>query len=64
MLDGEEMPNWISGCRIKKYSIPLMQTELDRLHKAEWRQEKRKLVTDIAQEEARERANKRRMRVS
>ena len=61
-LDGEEMPNWISGCRIKKYNIPLTQTELDRLHKAKWRQEKRKLVAEMAQEEARERVNKRRMR--
>lgn len=24
---GDEMPNWISGCRIKKYNVPLMQAE-------------------------------------
>ena len=57
-LDGEEMPNWISGCRIKKYLSPLTQQELNRLHKAKWRQEKKKLVAEMAQEEARERAQK------
>ena len=58
-LGGEEMLNWISGCRIKKFHVPLTQEELDRLHKAKWRQQKRKLVAEMAQEEAKERARKR-----
>ena len=57
-LDGEEMANWISGCRIKKYNTPLTTLELERLHKARWRQEKQKLVAEMAQEEAQERARK------
>ena len=52
-LDLEEMPNWISGCRIKKYYQPLTEQELDRLHKAKWRYEKRQLVAQKAQQEAR-----------
>ena len=51
-LNGEEMTNWINGCRIKKYNKPLSTKELERLHKARWRQEKQKLVTEMAQEEA------------
>ena len=51
-LDGEEMVNWISGCQIKKYNTPLTTLELERLHKARWRHEKRKLVAEMAQEEA------------
>ena len=51
-LDGEEMANWISGCRIKKYNIPLTTSELERLHKARWRQKKQKLIAEMAQEEA------------
>ena len=35
-LEGEEMPNWISGCRIKKYNKPLTQHELNMLHQAKW----------------------------
>ena len=58
-LDGEEMANWTSGCRIKKYSTPLTTEELEHLHKARWRQEKQKLVAKMAQEEAQERARKR-----
>ena len=50
-LDGEEMANWISGCQIKKYNTPLTTLELECLHKAWWRQEKQKLVAEMAQEE-------------
>ena len=57
-LDGEEMANWISGCQIKKYSTPLTTLELEHLHKVRWRQEKQKLVAEMAQEEAQERARK------
>ena len=52
------MANWISGCGIKKYNTPLTIEELERLHKARWRQEKKKLVAEMAQEEAWERARK------
>ena len=55
-LDGEEMPNWINGCRIKKYTTPLTTKQLDRLHKAKWQREKQKLVAEMAQEEAWQRA--------
>ena len=51
-LDGEKMANWINGCRIKKYNTPLTTKELERLYKARWRQEKKKLVAKMAQEEA------------
>ena len=51
-LDGQEMPNWISGCRIKKYTMPLTTEQLNRLHKAKWRIEKKKLVAQMAQKEA------------
>ena len=43
MLDKEEMPNWINGCRIKKYTTPLTAEQLNRLHKAKWRTEKQNL---------------------
>ena len=36
-LDGEEMPKWINGCRIKKSYTPLAQLELQRLHNAKGR---------------------------
>ena len=31
-LDGEQMPSWISGCRLKKYHEPLTADMLARLH--------------------------------
>ena len=33
-LDGETMSNWISGCRIKKYELPLTNEMLERMHEA------------------------------
>ena len=57
-LDKEKMANWISGCRVKKYNAPLTTEELEHFHKARWRQEKKKLVAEMAQEEAREWARK------
>ena len=50
-LEGEEMPNWISGCRIKKYHRPLTQNELNLLHQAKWKEQKQTEI-DLAQEEA------------
>lgn len=52
-LDGEKMPNGISGCRIKNYTMALTTEQLNRLHKAKWHAEKHKLVAEMAQEEAR-----------
>ena len=57
-LDGEEMPNWINGYRVKKYYTLLNIEELECLHKAKWRQEKHRLVAKRAKEEAREQARK------
>ena len=53
------MADWISGCHIMKYNLPLTFEELEQLHKARWRKENRKLVTKMAQEEAKERAKER-----
>ena len=52
------MLNWLSGCRIKKYHVPLTTEQLERLHHAKWRHEKKKLVVKMAQEEAKLRAQK------
>ena len=59
-LDCKEMPNWISGYRVKKYYPFLTTKELECLQKAKWRREKRKLVAKIAREEAREQTKKQR----
>ena len=53
-VDDEEMPNWISGCCVKKYYTQLTTEELERLHKAKCRQEKHQVVAKSAREEARE----------
>ena len=31
-LDGEEMPNWISGCRMKLYERLVNKKQLDKIH--------------------------------
>ncbi|MCO5577836.1 hypothetical protein L7F22_049587 [Adiantum nelumboides] len=37
-LEGEEMLNWISGCRLKKYHLPLTTEMLAKIHSAkEWK---------------------------
>lgn len=33
-LDGDKMPSWISGCRVKKYHEPLTAKMLARMHAA------------------------------
>ena len=38
-LDGEIMSNWISGCRLKKYQLPLTNEMLERMHAAKNRKE-------------------------
>ena len=39
-LEGEQMPTWISGCRVKKYLAPLTMEILKRLHQAKERKNK------------------------
>ena len=55
-VDGEEMPNWLSGCRIKKYHTPLTTEQLEKLHQAKWQKAKKCLMIEMAQEEAKLRA--------
>ncbi|MCO5551444.1 hypothetical protein L7F22_004947 [Adiantum nelumboides] len=52
-LDGEPMANWISGCRLKKYNLPLTNELLERMHAAKQRRIKRQQIIDEVQEEAR-----------
>ncbi|MCO5607683.1 hypothetical protein L7F22_061881 [Adiantum nelumboides] len=58
-LDGEPMANWISGCRLKKYHLPLTHELLERMHAAKQRKIKRQQIIDEAQEEAKIRVLKR-----
>ncbi|WP_176691493.1 DDE-type integrase/transposase/recombinase, partial [Enterobacter cloacae complex sp. GF14B] len=60
-LDGEEMPNWISGCRVKKYLLPLTQDMLLKIHQEKLRVQKKKMIVEEAQAEAKERMEKRRL---
>eukprot|EP00250_Pteridium_aquilinum_P030065 c40593_g1_i1 orf=3-197(-) len=39
-LDGQEMSNWISGYRLKKYHLPLTPEMLEREHAAKQRHTK------------------------
>ncbi|RYA70906.1 hypothetical protein DD595_25390, partial [Enterobacter cloacae complex sp. 4DZ3-17B2] len=60
-LDGEEMPNWISGCRVKKYLLPLTQDLLLKIHQEKLRVQKKKKIVEEAKAEAKERMEKRRL---
>ena len=51
-LDGEEMPNWISGCRVKKYFEPLTTEMLQRMHAAKGRALNKKKMIEDAQRES------------
>ena len=42
-LEGEEMPNWINGCRINQYKKPLTQEQLDKIHQSKWRKAKKEV---------------------
>ena len=55
-LDGEQMPNFINGSRIKKYEEPLTEDILLRLHSARTLKEGQALLKKQAQDEARARA--------
>ena len=54
MLDGEEMPNWISGCCIKKYEEPLITNMLERMDNKEKRRAVVHVDRDRAQAEAKD----------
>ncbi|MCO5585801.1 hypothetical protein L7F22_039737 [Adiantum nelumboides] len=58
-LDGHEMPNWISGYRLKKYHLPLSQELLEHVHATKERKRTADQNIQKAQEEAKERAAKR-----
>ena len=49
------MPNWISGCRLKKYYTPLTQEQLKTLHDAKWRKRNNQLKAKMAREESKQR---------
>ncbi|MCO5612383.1 hypothetical protein L7F22_066650 [Adiantum nelumboides] len=58
-LDGEPMANWISGCRLKKYYLPLTNKLLEKMHAAKQRRIKKQQIIEEAQQEARIRVHKR-----
>ncbi|MCO5609014.1 hypothetical protein L7F22_063234 [Adiantum nelumboides] len=62
-LEREEMPNWISGCRLKKYHLPLTINMLAKIHSAKERKNKLKEIKAEAQEEARIRILKRKQKL-
>ena len=53
------MPNWISGCHLKKYYTPLTQEQLKMLHGAKWRKRNNQLKAKMAREEAKQRERNR-----
>ena len=55
------MPNWISGCGIKKYNKPLTQDEVNMLHQAKQRKEQKQIEIELSQEEAKLRAQKQKL---
>ena len=54
-LEGEEMPNWISEYRLKKYYTPLTKEQMKTLHEAKWRKQNNQWKAKLAREEARQR---------
>ena len=52
------MSNWISGCRLKKYHLPLTNEMLERMHAAKSKKEAAALQKQQAQDKARERIKK------
>ena len=58
-LEGGEMPNWISGCRIKKYEEPRTQEMLQKIHNAKALEKEQKRVIKEAKDEAQVRILKR-----
>ena len=58
-LEEEEMPNWISGCWLKKCYTSLTQAQLKMLHEAKWRKQNNQLKAKMAREEAEKRERNR-----
>ena len=54
-LDGEQMPNWISGYQVKKYLRPLTIEMLERIHKAKERAQASLQLKQAAQQESKQR---------
>ncbi|MCO5578912.1 hypothetical protein L7F22_032761 [Adiantum nelumboides] len=61
-LEGEEMPNWISGCRLKKYLLPLTSDMLAKILSAKEQKKKVEETKANAQEEAKIRILKRKQK--
>ena len=57
-LDGEQMLNWMSGCRLKKYHKTLTLEMLDRIHAAKQCKDKAETLKEEALQESQERAQK------
>ncbi|MCO5552795.1 hypothetical protein L7F22_006312 [Adiantum nelumboides] len=57
------MPNWISGCRLKKYHLPLTTDMLAKIHSAKERKNKLNDIKAEAQEEAKIRILKRKQKL-
>ena len=51
-LEGGELSNWISGCRIKKYLEPLTQEMLQQIHNAKKLEHEKQRVIKEAKDEA------------
>ena len=51
-LDGESMSNWISGCCIKKYELPLTNDMLEQINVAR----NRKKVVELQKKESQAKA--------
>ena len=51
-LDGVQMPNWISGCRVKKYLRPLTMEMLEQMHNTKERAQISHQEKQVAQIEA------------
>ncbi|MCO5594194.1 hypothetical protein L7F22_048218 [Adiantum nelumboides] len=62
-LEGEEMHNWISGCILKKYHLPLTTEMLTKIHSAKERKNKLKDTKARAQEETKIRILKRKQKL-
>ncbi|KAH7433200.1 hypothetical protein KP509_07G059000 [Ceratopteris richardii] len=61
-LEGDVLPNYISGCRVKLYQEPLTEEMLMRLNTAKKRKEEELRVREEAQAEARERIRRNKLR--
>lgn len=58
-LEGEEMPNWISGCKLKKYYLSLTPEMVFKIHYAREQKQMQARIKQQAKDEAKERMAKR-----